>query len=187
MYTRHMQTHREATLTLAIHPSYLEANNQNSCLPRWLSGKEYACQCQRQFYPWIAKIPWRRQWQPTPVFFPGTSHGHRSLVGHSPWGCKRVGHDLITEQQQQSEWQLEISLKTVLGTLQKGGHLEGFYGLADWEPLRYGKAASFEILTSKSPILHKLYALNVILRCCTQLLFAYRYFQSNCSVQENDH
>ena len=50
MYTRHMQTHREATLTLAIHPSYLEANNQNSCLPRWLSGKESACQCQRHSF-----------------------------------------------------------------------------------------------------------------------------------------
>ena len=31
-------------------------------------------------------IPWRRQWQPTPVCLPGKSHGQRSLVGHSPWG-----------------------------------------------------------------------------------------------------
>ena len=29
----------------------------------------------------------RRQWQPTPVFLPGKSHGRRSLVGCSPWGC----------------------------------------------------------------------------------------------------
>ena len=34
------------------------------------------------------KIPWRRAWQPPPVFLPGESHGHRSLVGYSPWGCK---------------------------------------------------------------------------------------------------
>ena len=33
-------------------------------------------------------IPWRRKWQPTPVFLPGKSHGRRSLVGYSPWGCK---------------------------------------------------------------------------------------------------
>ena len=33
-------------------------------------------------------IPWRRKWQPTPVFLPGKSHGWRSLVGYSPWGCK---------------------------------------------------------------------------------------------------
>ena len=31
------------------------------------------------------KIPWRRTWQPTPVFLPGESHGQRSLVGYSPW------------------------------------------------------------------------------------------------------
>ena len=30
--------------------------------------------------------PWRREWQPTPVFSPGESHGQRSLVGYSPWG-----------------------------------------------------------------------------------------------------
>ena len=33
-------------------------------------------------------IHWRRQWQPTPVFLPGESHGRRSLGGCSPWGCK---------------------------------------------------------------------------------------------------
>ena len=33
-------------------------------------------------------IPWRRKWQPTPVFLPGESHGRRSLVGYSPWDCK---------------------------------------------------------------------------------------------------
>ena len=32
--------------------------------------------------------PWRRKWQPTPVFLSGKSHGRRSLVGYSPWGCK---------------------------------------------------------------------------------------------------
>ena len=34
------------------------------------------------------KIPWRREWQPTPVFLPGEFHGQKSLVGHSPWGRK---------------------------------------------------------------------------------------------------
>ena len=37
---------------------------------------------------WVRKIPWRRKWQPTPVFLPGESHGWRSLVGYSPWGRK---------------------------------------------------------------------------------------------------
>ena len=33
---------------------------------------------------------WRRKWQPTPVLLPGKSHGWRSLVGYSPWGCKEL-------------------------------------------------------------------------------------------------
>ena len=46
-------------------------------------------QCRRyRFDPWVGKIPWSRKWQPTPVFLPGESHGQRSLVGYSPWGCK---------------------------------------------------------------------------------------------------
>ena len=70
-------------------------------MPWWLSVKEPTCQCRRcRFHPWVGKIPWRRKWQPTPVFLPGKSHGQSSLVGYSPWeGHKRVGHDLVTEQQ----------------------------------------------------------------------------------------
>ena len=45
--------------------------------------------------PWIRKIPWRRKWQPTPVFLPGKSHGLRSLLGYSPWGRKELD---MTEQ-----------------------------------------------------------------------------------------
>ena len=66
--------------------------------PWWLSGKESACQC--RFDPWVGKIPWRREWQPTPVFLFGRSHGQWSLVGYSSWGCKRVRQDLATKQQQ---------------------------------------------------------------------------------------
>ena len=39
---------------------------------------------------------WSRQWHPTPVLLPGKSHGWRSLVGCSPWGSLRVGHDWAT-------------------------------------------------------------------------------------------
>ena len=35
-----------------------------------------------------AKIPWRRTWKLTPIFWPGESHGQKSLAGYSPWGCK---------------------------------------------------------------------------------------------------
>ena len=41
---------------------------------------------------WVRSLgqedPWRRKWQPTPVFLPGESHGRRSLVGYSPQGRK---------------------------------------------------------------------------------------------------
>jgi len=41
-------------------------------------------------YPWVGKIPWRRKWQPTPVFLPGKSHGQSSLMVYSPWDCKEL-------------------------------------------------------------------------------------------------
>ena len=38
------------------------------------------------FDPWVGKIPWRREWLPTPVFVPGEVCGQRNLEGYSPWG-----------------------------------------------------------------------------------------------------
>ena len=61
------------------------------------SGKEPACQSRRQkrcrFDPWVGKIPWRRSWQPIPVFLPGESHGQRSLLGYKSIGSHRVRHN----------------------------------------------------------------------------------------------
>ena len=52
-------------------------------------GKSICLQCRRPgFDPWVGKIPWRRKWQPTPVFLPGKSHGSQSLLGYCPWGHK---------------------------------------------------------------------------------------------------
>ena len=42
----------------------------------------------------------RGKWQPTPAFFPGEFHGQRDTAGYSPWGPKRVRHNLETKQQQ---------------------------------------------------------------------------------------
>ena len=64
--------------------------------PGGASGKESACQCRRPgFDPWVWKIPWRREWLPTPVFLPEEFHRLISLVGYSPWGCKELD---MTEQ-----------------------------------------------------------------------------------------
>ena len=58
-------------------------------LNQWLSGKSICLQCRScHFDPCVGKIPWRRKWQPTPVFFLEKSHGQRSLAGYRPWGCK---------------------------------------------------------------------------------------------------
>ena len=60
-------------------PSYSYAFNGFYLLTRWCSGKELTCQS--GFDPWVGKIPWRRKWQPTPVFLTGEFQGQRSLVG----------------------------------------------------------------------------------------------------------
>ena len=57
------------------------------------SSKEPPCQCKRHqrcwLDPWVGKIPWRRAWQPTPVFLPGESHGEGSLAGYIVHGVSK--------------------------------------------------------------------------------------------------
>jgi len=56
--------------------------------PGGTSSRESSCHCRRcrrpGFHPWVRKIPWRRAWQPTPVFLPERFNGQRSLVGYIP-------------------------------------------------------------------------------------------------------
>ena len=65
--------------------------------PGGASGKEPVSQyrrCKRhEFDPWVGKIPWRRAWQPTPVFLPGKSHGQRKLGRLQSIGSQKVRHD----------------------------------------------------------------------------------------------
>ena len=52
-------------------------------------GSRICLQCRKpRFSPWVGNIPWRREWEPTPVFLPGEPHGQRNLAGFSPWGHK---------------------------------------------------------------------------------------------------
>ena len=67
-------------------------------VPGGANGKEPICYCRRLkwcvFGPWVRKIPWRREWKPTPVFLPGQSHGQRTLAGCGPQTrLQRVGHN----------------------------------------------------------------------------------------------
>ena len=58
-------------------------------------------QCPRQrkswFNCWVRKIPWRRTWQPTPVFSPEKSHGQGRLEAYRPWSCKEPDRTEATE------------------------------------------------------------------------------------------
>ena len=73
---------------------HVKKKRNNDLMPGGTSGKEPACQCRRHkrlgFDLWVRKIPWRKAWQPTPVFLPGESNGQRSLAGYSPWGRKEL-------------------------------------------------------------------------------------------------
>ena len=61
-------------------------------IPGGTGDKEPICRCRRckrcGFDPWVGRIPWRRAWQPTPIFLPGEFRGQRSLAGYSPEGHK---------------------------------------------------------------------------------------------------
>jgi len=43
-----------------------------------------------RFNSWVEMIPWRRKWQPTPLFLARKFYEQRSLVGCSPWGRKEL-------------------------------------------------------------------------------------------------
>ena len=70
-------------------------------LPGQHRGRESTCRCRRRkrciFHPRVGKVPWRRAWQPTPVFLPGESHGQRSLAGYSPRSRKESDMTEVTE------------------------------------------------------------------------------------------
>ena len=60
--------------------------------------------CRRsRFHPQFGKIPWRRKWQPTPVFLPGESHGQRSWL-YIPWGCKESETTEVTQHTCMQGW-----------------------------------------------------------------------------------
>ena len=78
-------------------PTIAEGKFQTPGLPRCTSGKELDCECRRykrhSFSPWVGKIPWRRAWRPTPVFFPGVP-GTEQPGGLQSIGSHRVKYGL---------------------------------------------------------------------------------------------
>ena len=73
--------------------------------------KESSCQCRRRrFYSWVAKMPWRRKWQPTPVFLLGESQD-RGAWQFTVLGIARVGQDLSTKPPIHTEVFWEVGLE----------------------------------------------------------------------------
>ena len=85
--------------------------------PGGVNGEESTHQCRRHkiggYDPWVRRIPWRREWQPTPVFLPGESHGQRTLVGCSPRGHK------VSDMAEHSRSHLECGLILLYVTVLK--------------------------------------------------------------------
>ena len=78
-------------IKIAVLGCDLHKSNQRKGLPWWLSGKESSCNAghkRYKFNPWIRKIPWKKAWQPTPVFLPGESYGQRSWQAPVHWVTK---------------------------------------------------------------------------------------------------
>ena len=97
----------ESGLT-SLYPGVFIFNMELWVLPCGSDGKESTCNAgDPRLIPWVRKILWRREWQPTPVFLPGESHGQRSLVGCSPWGCKEWD---TTEQRTHTDTELRACL-----------------------------------------------------------------------------
>ena len=97
----------------------------------WLSGEESTCQCRRhRFDAWVGKIPWRRKWQPTPVFLLGKSHGQGSLVGWGP-GESEVA-------------QLCLTLCDPTGCGLPGSSVHGIFqaSILGWVPISFSRGSS---------------------------------------------
>ena len=93
--------HFQATLGTGPHFLFGLVIYMFAGFPRGSMVKNLPAMQKVQVWSQVEKILWRRKWQPPPVFLPGKyrGHGQRSLVGYSPWGCKRVICGLATKQQ----------------------------------------------------------------------------------------
>ena len=88
--------HKESDTTERL--NWTELNWGYIGLPWWLSGKESTCQWRRHRLDlWVGKIPWRRVWQPTPVFLPGVIPWTEEPGELQSMGSQRIRHDLATK------------------------------------------------------------------------------------------
>ena len=86
LYFQHQEIHSNFGTMVQLEIRYSESSQ----VDQW--ERIHLLRSRHRFEP-LGRFPWRRKWQPSPVFLPGKSHGQRSLAGYSVWDCKRVRHD----------------------------------------------------------------------------------------------
>ena len=112
-YNRHQWCiFAEYILHLGVNHTCRSQQSQKECTLAWHAYMSWVMIETCGFDPWVAKIPWRRKWQPTPVFLPGEFHGQRSLVGYSPCGSKESD----TTEAIEHSCMIETTLAEILGT-----------------------------------------------------------------------
>ena len=128
--------------------------------------KEFPSQCRRhRFDPWVGKIPWRRKWQPTPVFLPGELHGQRSLASH-------ILHGIVKNQTRlrdctTTNCPLCSSLSFVVIVIVKGISFRWIFSLLSKLPYQFSSVAwsyltlcdSMDCSTPGFPVHHQLLGL----------------------------
>ena len=90
-------------------PAVFPARSRSAKLPCSSNGKESACNAGTWVQSLGREDPWRREWQPTPVFLPGESRGQRSLAGYNPWDCREPDTTECYVPGQQHQSHLETS------------------------------------------------------------------------------
>ena len=113
-------------------------------------GRESACNAEDPgSIPGSGRFPWRRKWQPTPIFLSGKSHGQRSLVDYSAWGCKESDTTEWMNHHQQPLWASRVAqiVKNLPAVRETWVHS------LSWEdPLEEGMAAHSSILAWRIPM-----------------------------------
>ena len=119
--------------------------------PGGARGKEPTCQFRKykrfKFDPWVRKIPWRREWQLTPVFLSGESHGLRSLVGYSPQ-CHKLSLTQLTQLSTHTQYSTVYMDRVFFTHSSVDGYLGCFHVLATVNSIAVntGMHVSFQIM-----------------------------------------
>ena len=87
------------------------------------------------FIPWAGRIPWTKEWLPTPVFLLGEFHGQRRLVNYRLWAHKELDttepltHTYITTDKAESQWEFAMWYRELNPVLRDSS--EGWGGVGD--------------------------------------------------------